>query len=334
MAKAKSVNSLKCGADAAAGARLVLMSRVHEMISLSDKALEWSDPEGVHDMRVASRRLRSALRDFRNIFRKRDLVVLSRESKILADCLGEVRDEDVAIISLEELRLGVAPEARAGLELLIAERVERRQTARLKLTKTITPQRLAKLSQLFVERVGVERIATDAVEGISGKPTLPFRDLGGKRIGEQFGRFAKRAACLYRPSASAELHELRIEAKRLRYALELFGVCWNDQLTLFTEQIAEMQGALGDLHDYDEWIDQLGNKLATYHELERKAPRGTAGEAEGGGTKNACIWLLDNFTKERTKSYRQALALWTNWQSSSFAANLYETLAKVEERPV
>ncbi|HEU4595360.1 MAG TPA: CHAD domain-containing protein, partial [Pyrinomonadaceae bacterium] len=64
MAKAKKIEGLDCGADAGSGVRQVLLTRLGEMCEFREAALDWSDPEGVHDMRVASRRLRSALRDF------------------------------------------------------------------------------------------------------------------------------------------------------------------------------------------------------------------------------------------------------------------------------
>jgi CHAD domain-containing protein len=52
-------------------------------------------------------------------------------------------------------------------------------------------------------------------------------------------------------------------------------------------------------------------------------------DTEQFAVRGACVWLLDHFAKERTKSYRRALAIWTHWQASSFAANLNSV---IEER--
>src|ERR1043166_2328616 len=102
MAKAKRIR-IKCKAPATLGIKLVLATRFEELLEWRDSALDWSDPEGVHSMRVASRRLRSALRDFMPYVRKRRLASVLKRLRGLADALGEVRDHDVAILALEEI---------------------------------------------------------------------------------------------------------------------------------------------------------------------------------------------------------------------------------------
>ena len=73
MAKARKIKGIDCTGTAGAGIKLVLEGRFREMSKLREGALNWNDPEGVHSMRVASRRLRSALRDFTPYLRKRGL---------------------------------------------------------------------------------------------------------------------------------------------------------------------------------------------------------------------------------------------------------------------
>ena len=80
----------------------MLATRFKEMQEWRDAALDWTDPEGVHSMRVASRRLRSVLRDFTPYFRKRPLNSAGKKLKRVADTLGEVRDLDVALMALAE----------------------------------------------------------------------------------------------------------------------------------------------------------------------------------------------------------------------------------------
>ena len=48
--------------------------------------------------------------------------------------------------------------------------------------------------------------------------------------------------------------EMRIAAKRLRYAIELFTVCWGARIAPFAEEIAEMQSFLGEVHDANGWF--------------------------------------------------------------------------------
>ena len=91
MAKAKEIFGLDCGAEARAGIRLVLLSRLEEMSAFRAAAIDQGSIEGVHDMRVASRRLRSALGDFLPYLRKRKLLGSKDDLKRVADALGRVR---------------------------------------------------------------------------------------------------------------------------------------------------------------------------------------------------------------------------------------------------
>src|SRR5437870_7378273 len=115
MAKAKQIPAVDCAAPAPDGIRLVLNLRLAEMCALRDRALDWKDPEGVHDMRVASRRLRGALRDFLPYLQKRPLFTCLREIRSVARSLGRVRDYDVAIMALEKIAAKAPPEIATGI---------------------------------------------------------------------------------------------------------------------------------------------------------------------------------------------------------------------------
>src|SRR5215510_12121855 len=99
------------------------------------KALVWSNPEGVHDMRVFSRRLRSAIADFEPHLRKPALPIA--KLKTIAKNLGAVRDEDVAIAALEELKTAAHGDVPEGIEVFIDERKKVREAARAALTRAI-----------------------------------------------------------------------------------------------------------------------------------------------------------------------------------------------------
>ena len=119
VAKGNQIAKLNCQDAAAKVIRQALQTRMKKMCALRDRALDWNDPEGVHDMRVASRRVRSALRDFAPHLRKTKLSLSTRLLKEIADKLGVVRDCDVAIIALEKLQKKVKPEISSGLQQII-----------------------------------------------------------------------------------------------------------------------------------------------------------------------------------------------------------------------
>ena len=88
--------------------------------------LDTSDIERVHDMRVASRRLRAVLEIFEPCFPQGDFKTVLRDVKALADALGERRDPDVHIEDMEELETAFQAAYRPGLEALV-ERLRARQ---------------------------------------------------------------------------------------------------------------------------------------------------------------------------------------------------------------
>jgi CHAD domain-containing protein len=124
MAKAVAI-PLEAQMPYAEAAALVVRVRTGELFAHADGVLDTGDIEGVHAMRVASRRLRAALEIFAPCFRRKELRPVLRDVKRLADALGERRDPDVHLEEIGGLaaELGVAEAAgvRALLEGLRLE---------------------------------------------------------------------------------------------------------------------------------------------------------------------------------------------------------------------
>jgi CHAD domain-containing protein len=119
MAKAREIEGFAEAGSFAEAAALAVETRTDELFSLSEGVLDTSDIERVHDMRVASRRLRAALEIFAPCFPKREHRQLLKEVKDLADALGERRDRDVHIAELGRISGSLAGEDRAGIGDLI-----------------------------------------------------------------------------------------------------------------------------------------------------------------------------------------------------------------------
>src|SRR3954463_4285972 len=118
MAKARAVD-LDPFAPFGEAAQRIIAVRGDELFEHSAGVLDTSDIERVHDMRVATRRLRAALEVFSDAFDKLELKPVLRDVKRLADALGERRDPDVHIEEFTKLRANVAAADQAGVELLI-----------------------------------------------------------------------------------------------------------------------------------------------------------------------------------------------------------------------
>ena len=98
-------------------AALTVSIRAGELWEHSANVLDTNDIERVHDMRVATRRLRAVLEIFAAAFGSSRYDDVLREVKALADALGARRDPDVHLEALEGLEDAMGPEARPGLEV-------------------------------------------------------------------------------------------------------------------------------------------------------------------------------------------------------------------------
>ncbi|HEV8588295.1 MAG TPA: CHAD domain-containing protein, partial [Pyrinomonadaceae bacterium] len=280
-----------------------------------DKALNWKDPEGVHDMRVLSRRLRSAINDFSPYFRKGTLP--RPKLRAIANKLGDVRDEDVALMALAELKSKAKGTAAEGIKLVADERRQQRKKARSALKSilqkpTIDDFRkdfLAKLRTITIA-AGARRPGTQATQ-----PALSFRSLGIGVIKARLKDFTAASPCLHLPYEIKRLHELRILAKRLRYSIELFSDCWGEEFAAMAKEVAHMQTSLGELHDCDVWIKDLGARL------KRTARKATVDPSELK-LRAAGAWLLKHFVAKRAEHYAAALERWEQWQADGFLEKL------------
>jgi CHAD domain-containing protein len=118
MAKPRDIPDLHFDDAFAAAAAKVVAVRAQELADHSQNVLDTSDIERVHDMRVATRRLRAVLEIFAPCFPKREHAEILSEVKALADALGGRRDPDVHIAALDTFAAEVKPSSRAGVRLL------------------------------------------------------------------------------------------------------------------------------------------------------------------------------------------------------------------------
>ena len=312
MAKAKRIKGLDCDEDALVGIRLVLETRFDEMYGFRQAALDWSDPEGVHSMRVASRRLRSALRDFMPYLRQRGLTPVLKQTKRIAGVLGEVRDQDVAIVALEKVEQHAPGEVGPALRKLIDERKELRNQSRERLSSVLVEEEMKEARADFMACVHLATRLRKARDG--GEPRVRFSKMAAAVIVDRLKELEKLSDSLYNPFDVEPLHDMRIAAKRLRYALELFHQCWGPSLQTYAKSVARIQTALGEVHDCDVWLESLGKHV-------NEARKQKQDEQIVG-----FIWLLSHFVKVRTKHLRQMYELWREWEANEMGDQVRQAI--------
>lgn len=303
MAKLSKIKNPDCSADVRAGAGAVLRKGLKKTVKRRAAALDFTDAEGVHDMRVAVRRMRSALRDFAPFLKKRPRRKIKKNLKNLADALGAVRDRDVEIAALERFE---AEQRAVKKELcrLIEECRIARGAAQTALTEKLADSAFEDWRKKV--RAQIEK-ATAA--GKSDERTS-FEDAGRAALADLLQKFGEQSAATGEAFNAEALHDLRIAAKRLRYALELFESCFGKKAAEFAGEIAEMQNYLGEVHDADVQIASLQRRLSET------------------GARKTCEWLLAKFFSARDENFRFAVNLQTKWKDEGFGERLRTMIEK------
>ena len=166
MAKAREIPGLTTELPYGEVAARVLEVRVAELIEHSEGVLDMGEIEGVHAMRVATRRLRAAIEIFRPCFPKAEGKSVLGEVKALADALGERRDPDVAIGALEGFAAAMPTPDRPGIHSL-AERYRSEQgEANVALEPFVDPARLEEIRER-VEGLAAAARTAGADPGVS-----------------------------------------------------------------------------------------------------------------------------------------------------------------------
>lgn len=229
--------------DANAGdvVRLALAASVIRLVVHDPVVRLDTDSEGVHQARVATRRLRSDLRTFRQLVDAEATARLRQELRWIAALLGRVRDGDVLLERMRRRAGEIAGEhARGAGEVLSTLELER-DVAHAQLLRALRERRYLDLLDRLVAEANSPSLLPDAARParvvVSGLVRVPWSSL--ERAVHRLGR---------KPS-DAELHGLRIRTKRVRYAAEAAIPLFGDEAAHFARAAAGLQTVLGDLND-------------------------------------------------------------------------------------
>jgi len=233
--------------DPAAG---VVHARLHELLSeikRQDPRVRQDLPEAVHDIRVAMRRLRSALATFRPLLDRTVTEPLREELKWVGGVLGDARDSEVTHQRLAE---AVAQEP---VELLLGPVVARIDGE--------MGQAYREAHERSVEAMSSDRYfaLVDQLDALVADPPWtpkaqePAHEVVPRRMRNDWKRVRTRVAAAEAASSAEErdlrLHEVRKAAKRARYAAEALTPLYGGEAKRFTKAAKGIQSVLGDHQD-------------------------------------------------------------------------------------
>jgi CHAD domain-containing protein len=137
MAKPREIPDLSPGLTFRQAAARAVEVRAGEVFDHAAGVLDTSEIERLHDMRVATRRLRAVMEIFAPCFPRKDFKRLLRDVKELADALGERRDPDVHIDAIERIGAELTEEDRPGVRSFVEELREQQLAGNGALAQTL-----------------------------------------------------------------------------------------------------------------------------------------------------------------------------------------------------
>ena len=215
------------------------------------------DPDRPHDLkryRVATRRLRAALRAFEGAYPRRTVKRLRDDLGELASVAGAARDLDVRIADLEAWAGDRGEDAIAGVEPLVAAWRRQRTAAAVSLDGRLRTRRHRRLLEALITFVGSTEAAGEragARDGERAGAAMPARPIGlraGTLLWQGYERLMAYDHVVGRADL-ATLHQLRIEAKRLRYLLEFLADVLGPEEADLVARLVAVQDHLGQLND-------------------------------------------------------------------------------------
>lgn len=219
------------------------MTCLDEIMANMDGTIKGEDPECLHDMRVASRRLRAALRVFCQYYPKRSAEAEER-ARFVTSLLGQVRDLDVRIIHLDNIKPLLGPNGRRTADLLIFNTHMQWDHARERMIEGLS---LLKGEGWY----GWMKDTLSSPVSPNGREWAPsIHSLSV--ISENRTTVIARSHLSRVEMAIAAQHALRIAVKRYRYSLELLSFCLKKKkVGKYIGMCKTIQDDLGLMHDYD-----------------------------------------------------------------------------------
>lgn len=318
MAGGKWIAGLTADTPVTAAARHVLTVRLESVRDELPPALHEADndPEHVHRLRVGTRRARAALDIFADCLPTKVHKRAKRKLRDLRRAAGEARDWDVFLLTLAERQRKPAARQRPGLDFLAGFALARRRAAQEQLLDAGDGQTFA-LDRLLADTVAAVHKPNDDSSGHDlidlARPVLGglLADLEGAAGGDMHDY--------------AQLHQVRIAGKRLRYAMEVFADCFGpafkDEVYPAVEQMQDILGSANDSHVAAGRLTEVRDHAQT--QLGDQAKRVLPG-----------VEALLRYHKGRLPKERQQFERWwANWRETGGEA-AFEALLKKQAATV
>jgi len=252
----------------AVAAHKILARQAYKMWANTAGTIEDLDPEFLHDLRVATRRARSALRLLAPLYGDERVEILRGELAWIAGALGAVRDIDVHVerVRAELERAGAAPGDDAGLAAALARR---RAPALSALRAGLRSGRYAAL----LEALNAMEVPADALREALAWGASPATAEAPVLIDRAARRIRRWGTKIGAAASDKELHRLRILFKRLRYTAEFFAEPFGEPMRAAIARLVPFQDCLGAFQDAVVGLATLTDQVAARTRRGRLRPQ-------------------------------------------------------------
>ncbi len=222
------------------------------------------DSEYVHDMRVAIRKIRTALPIFRYTMTLDGFMYLRNNFKWIADSLGKVRDIDVFSDKIIDMIPSVIRERNADLlEIIEKEILKLHEENHIKMLNCLNSYRYKHFIYKLKDMLAHNFLRSD----FQSIARLPIKTVMNENLMKFYRDVFKYSKRFFQNSGSMKdtaIHKLRIRFKRLRYSLEFFSSLLTDKTKKIAQFLPLIQDALGNYVDtffIAELIAELADRI-------------------------------------------------------------------------
>ncbi len=224
--------------------------------------------EYVHRLRVASRRLATALVVFQACHPAKRVKAWQKDIYRVTRILGKARDLDVQADGVRTFIKGIIPtDQRPGVKRLLLRLRQKRVRVQVELLNML--ERLDKTQTLESLDVKSRELIIKNPQAYAREPEKTLR-FAGETILPVLDDFLSYEPFVDRVDAVNELHAMRIAAKKLRYTLECFSAIYPDQLADYLPVMRMLQDHLGVIHDCDLWQFNSSRIIEKEHQRTEK----------------------------------------------------------------
>lgn len=261
------------------------------------------DADPIHDLRVASRRFHAAAVLFGESVAPAAVRECEKKVRRVRKSAGAVRDGDVQsgyVSSLIKKRL--PGRYRPGLDRLQLRLAQRREKRIRRVAAAMEAFDNGDTPRMMLRALAVRRRSTASFR------SLPLRQRAAREIGLRLEHLKQYEQFVHQPTAAAELHAMRIEAKRLRYVMEIFAPLYGGTLKPYIRTVRSVQESLGNMHDCDVWTETL----PLFIERERLRTAKFFGDSSSfRRIERGIVFFADHVRLRRHKEYRSFVRIWT-----------------------